>query len=85
MLGGRSFNEEQGWLARARLEKASEKHTIVKGPCCGTGVEITDPTRDNYVVCPNPQCRKRYVVLSGLKHEVVMEGHQGGNLLDYNF
>lgn len=74
MLENRSvYWEEQAWLARERLEKDHEHHTVAKLPCCGSGVEITDPTIDNYVVCPNPQCRKQAVVVGDRRHQVIME------------
>lgn len=63
-----------------RLEKGSEKHTVAKLPCCGAMIEITDPTKDNYVICPNEHCRTQHVVLSGLKHQIrSQEAKNNGN------
>lgn len=71
-------------MARHRLELATEKHTVAKLPCCGSRIEVTDPSRDTYVVCPNVHCRKRSVVLSGLKHQIRTEVPDDRNF-DYNF
>jgi hypothetical protein len=68
--GGRTHDEEQAWLSRARLEMAHEHHTVAKLPCCGSSIEITDPSVDTYVICPNKSCRKKHVVLSGLNHKI---------------
>jgi hypothetical protein len=65
--------EQRDWQARQRLEADHEHHTMAKLPCCGSAVEIVDPSKDNFVTCPNPACRKRHVVLSGLSHRIESE------------
>ncbi len=83
MRGGLSYLEYEGWAAMDRLGKASEKHTVAKLPCCGSSIEITDPSIDNFVVCPNKNCRKRAVVLSGLSHQIKQEDSRGPTGLSY--
>lgn len=80
MRGGLSFNEEQGYQALDRLERASDKRTVAKLPCCGSGVEITEPGRDTFVVCPNANCRKRHVVVGDRRHEIKSEEKPDGGL-----
>ena len=65
LIGGRSWHEDQAYVARHRLELDSEKHQVVTLPCCGTRVEITDFKSDKYVECS--QCHKHHVILAGYK------------------
>lgn len=60
-----SFDDEIAWAARRRLEKASEKHTVVLLPCCGAGVEIVDTKKDNFVTCP--ACKTKHVLMTNLR------------------
>lgn len=71
--GGMTHLEEQAQLAMNRLTLDHERHTVAKLPCCGSSVEVTDPYNDTFVVCPNVNCRKRHVVMAGLKHQIKSE------------
>ena len=63
--------EEQAKIAMDRLGKDHEHHTMAKLPCCGSAVEITDPTKDTYVVCPS--CKKKHMVVGDRKHRIISE------------
>lgn len=65
--------EEQARIASDRLGKDHEHHTMAKLPCCGSAVEITDPTKDTYVTCPNKLCGKRHMVVGDRNHKIVSE------------
>lgn len=71
MIGGRSYHEEQAYLARHRLEIDTETHQVVVLPCCGTSVEITDFSSDKYVECPG--CHKHHVILAGYNPKIRSE------------
>lgn len=76
LTGGYTYHEQLAREARERLERDHEKHTIAKLPCCGSSIEVTDPSVDNYVQCPNKKCGKRHVILSGLSHKFKSEETQ---------
>lgn len=50
----------------------SEKHTIIKLPCCGASIELLR-LEDQFVTCPNRLCGKRHMISWSLNPKVTSE------------
>lgn len=59
-----------------------QKHTVVRLPCCGSSIEVIK-TQDQFVVCPNKQCRKRHALVWSLKPKIKSEGSENVQRLDW--
>jgi len=55
------------------------KRVIIKLPCCGASIEYSG-RGDQYVVCPDKDCRKKNVILPGLNPKIRTEAQEHGRL-----
>lgn len=70
-LPNQLYQEEWAKLQRD-MERGKRKHTIVKLQCCGSAVEA-EPGGDQYVQCPNVECRKRHLITWGYRPKIQTE------------
>jgi hypothetical protein len=64
------------WLRQQEAdEKQRQNTTIVKLPCCGSGIEVTAAQlgEDQWIVCPNQHCGKRHLLTWGMKPTIQSE------------
>ena len=69
-MGMLSQKTQEEWQQQLKaMERGTEKHIMVKLPCCGTHREV-DYGYDQYVVCPNERCGKKNLLSWSLNPKV---------------
>lgn len=50
-------------------KKGSDKRTVIRLDCCGSSVEL-QRLEDQYITCPNIDCRKQHFVTWSLRPKI---------------
>lgn len=54
------------------MERGADNRTVVQLKCCGASVEVTR-LEEQVLICPNPECRKRHLLMWSLQPKIRSE------------